>query len=106
VIIDETVEIGTIILYDNDEIPNFLSKLNNEDNYAVNILFVPEFFLSTSIDLPKLSISKPILINRLSSATTLSKFIDERLDIMIDYYFTDDTILQKTMDGPGLILYY
>jgi hypothetical protein len=40
-------------------------------------------------------LSKPFLINRNSSATTITKFILERLDFMVDYYYLDDTIIQK-----------
>jgi hypothetical protein len=45
-----------------------------------------------------MSLSNPILINRNSSATNINKFILERLDYMVDYYYLDDTIIQKESD--------
>jgi hypothetical protein len=42
-----------------------------------------------------MSLSRNLVINRNSSATTINKFILERLDFMVDYYYLDDTIIQK-----------
>ena len=46
-------------------------------------------------------VAKPFLINRFSSATTLSIFIIKRLNYMVDYYYLDDTIIQECKDGSG-----
>jgi hypothetical protein len=35
---------------------------------------------------PQMILSKPFLINKFSSSTTITKFIIERLDNMIEYY--------------------
>ena len=59
-------------------------------------------------DSPVITLSKPILITRNSNPRTISKFIKERIDLMIDSYFLDDEILQNlgSDDGPGVLLKY
>jgi hypothetical protein len=42
-----------------------------------------------------MSLSNTLLINRNSSTTTITKFILERLALMVDYYYLGDTIIQK-----------
>jgi hypothetical protein len=59
-------------------------------------------------DPPQMLLSKPFLINRNSSAITITKFINERLDYMVDYYYLDDGIIQelRNQDGPVVLLNY
>lgn len=53
-------------------------------------------------------LTKPFIINKDSSALILTKFFYEQLDLMVDCYYLDDTILQdmKERIGPFLILNY
>lgn len=51
-------------------------------------------------------LSKPFLINRLSSPTIIFMFINQRVSIMADYYYLDDTIMQETIFGPVVIIKY
>jgi len=76
------------------ETSDFLNKLEDNESYIVEIGFIPNITL-WDLDAPQMLLSKPLLINRNSSATTINKFILERLDYMVDYYYLDDTIIQK-----------
>jgi hypothetical protein len=51
-------------------------------------------------------ISKPILINKMSSPTTISKFLDERLNLMVDCYYLDDTIIQDMKNNAGPVILF
>lgn len=50
-------------------------------------------------------LSKPFLINKYSSAETITKFIYERLEIMVDYYYLDDTVIEDTKNGAGPVVW-
>ena len=86
------------------ETTDFLNKLEDNESYIAEIGFIPCFTL-WDLDAPQMSLSNPVLINRNSSPTTINKFILERLDYMVDYYYLDDTILQKDF-GCGVSLTY
>lgn len=75
------------------ETTDFINKLEDNESYVVDIGFIPNITLWDP-DAPLMSLSKLILINRNSSSTTITKFILERLDFMVDYYYLDDTIIQ------------
>lgn len=77
-----------------DEIYNFLITLGNFDNYVCCIEFIPNIS-SWSGEEPQMILSKPFVINKFSSSDTLTKFINERLLIMVDCYCLDDTIFQE-----------
>jgi hypothetical protein len=53
-----------------------------------------------------MSLSNCILINRDSSPTTITKFILERLEYMVDYFYLDDTIIQKESGCAVSLTYY
>jgi len=86
-----------------NEISDFLNELDINDNYIATIEFIPEIS-EYNIDAPQLFLSKPILVNKFSSSTTLYKFIFERLNLMVDYYYLDDTIIQQCKNGVGPIV--
>jgi hypothetical protein len=67
--------------------------------------FVPIDF---KMDSPKIILSKPFLINKNSSPTTIMKFINERIDLMIDILYLDDYVLYAKDDliGPIINLRY
>jgi len=72
--------------------------------FLLEIGFIPNITL-WDIDAPQMLLSKPILINKNSSSTTINKFIWERLDNMVDTYYLDDTILQKEYECGVLLTY-
>jgi hypothetical protein len=107
VYIDSEIKHDRFHLIKINEVSDFLSKLDINDNYIATIEFIPELS-DYNIDAPQLILSKPFLINRFSSPTTLSIFIIKRLNYMVDYYYLDDTIIQECKDGtgPGIIINY
>jgi hypothetical protein len=97
-----------LYLFNTDEISDFLNKLDIDDNYIATIEFIPEIS-DYNTEAPRLFLSKPFLLNSLSSPATISKFIFERLNYMADYYYLDDNIIQQCKHGVGpvvLINYY
>jgi hypothetical protein len=90
----------SLYFWDDNEIFNFLNSLNNEDNYIVYMQFVPS---DEDMDAPNIVLSKPFFINRYSSSTTIRKFINGRLNLMIDKYYLDDIVIQPDVVGLWLI---
>jgi hypothetical protein len=76
------------------ETKEFLNKLEDNETYILDISFIPNIEL-LDLDAPEMLLSNTLLINQNSSTTTITKFILERLDFMVDYYYLDDTIIQK-----------
>jgi hypothetical protein len=56
------------------------------------------------IDAPYLILSKPFLVNKHSSTTTIEKFIDESLVLMVDKFYPDDNIIQPSNNKIGPIV--
>jgi hypothetical protein len=77
------------------DITNFLDNLNETDNYWANLTFHPDILGYNIDDGIKLFISDPILINKDSSPLLLTQFIMNRLNIMIDLYYLDDSIINS-----------
>jgi hypothetical protein len=98
-----TEKTDRFFLFDINEISDFLNKLDIDDNYIATIEFIPEISKHKE-DAPQMILSKPFLLNRLSSKTTLSKFIFERLNYMVDYYYLDDSIIQELENGIGPVI--
>jgi hypothetical protein len=84
---------------------NYLNKLEDNENYILDIGFIPDIAL-WDLDAPVMLLSKTLLINRNSSSTTITKFILERLDFMVDYYYLDDTIIQKESNCAISLTYW
>jgi hypothetical protein len=80
-----------------EETNDFLRELEDNESYLVELGFIPNISF-WDIDAPQMLLSKPILINKNSSSTTITKFILERLDDMVDTFYLDDAILQKEFD--------
>lgn len=78
-----------------EHISDFLKSLKDNENYIIELEFIPNYY---DWDIPRMVLSKPFLINKHSSSTTISKFINERLNIMIDTFYLDDSILYKEAD--------
>jgi hypothetical protein len=92
-----------LYLWNYEEIESFLKSLNIDDNYIVEMEFMPS---DEDMDAPQLILSKPFLINRHSSVTTILKFINERLDKMVDVFYLDDIVIQPEIIGPIVKLTY
>jgi hypothetical protein len=105
VIVSDTVNKEFISVYDMEDLTNFLANQDIEDNYVVNIVFIQDI-VYCSINMPQLLLSRPFLVNRSSSPTLLNKFIDERLQLMIDLYYLDDSILNNEEFDPAKIFNY
>jgi hypothetical protein len=71
ILFDSNVETERFHLFKVNETTDFLKKLDIDENYFVNIEFIPDI-LSYSADFPKMLLSKPFLIN------VLVKFIKDR----------------------------
>jgi hypothetical protein len=56
------------------------------------------------IDAPYLILFKPFLVNEHSSSTTIKKFINESLDLMVDKFYLDDNIIQPYNNQFGPIV--
>jgi hypothetical protein len=80
------------------DIMDFLKILNDDDNYWVSLSFYPTITGYSIDDGMQLFLSDPILINKDSSAITLTQFIMDRLQLMIDFYYLDDSIINNN-DG-------
>ena len=107
VVIDEDIQTEYLDSWKIDDIEQFLDKLDENSNYIADIEFYPSLVESHMINIPRLLISDSIIINSLSSETTIAKFINERLEIMIDLYYLDDSILQHDInDGPVIVITY
>src|SRR5580692_6007289 len=90
-----------------NEITDFLYKLDFNDNYIVTMEFIQEkrYF---EIDEPLILLSKPFMINRFNFPKTISNFIYERLEHMMDFYYFDDSVRLecKYREGPIIQLKY
>ena len=99
----------TDIFYFNDslEIHQFLERLEKDKVYVLSLEFILTL-LTYDDDSPIITLSKPILITKNSNPRTISKFIKERIDLMIDSYFLDDERIQNlgSHDGPCVLLKY
>lgn len=56
------------------------------------LFFYPDISAYKNEEGIKMNISEPILITKDSSPILLSKFIMNRLNLMIDFYYIDDSI--------------
>jgi hypothetical protein len=92
-----------INLFTSTEISKFLNSLDINDNYVATIEFTPEF-PHYGLDLPRMLLSKPIMINRFSSPTTIAMFIHDRLNLMVDCFYLDDEIIQLNEYGPYVFI--
>lgn len=77
------------------DITIFLDNLNENDNYWLSLSFYPNIEAYKNDEGIKMYICDPILINRDSSPILLSKFIMNRLNLMIDLYYLDDSIFDS-----------
>jgi hypothetical protein len=86
------------ILYLNDlksDLNDFISNLDENNDFWLSFCFYPDLAIYNIDNGMRLYICDPILVNRDSDPLLLSKFITNRLDIMIDFYYLDDSIFDS-----------
>lgn len=87
------------------ELKDFINNLDDEINYVVAIEYLPEYSELIS-EPPRLFITKPVLINKYSSPTLISKFIDERLKFMIEYFNMNTNFLEISQNNSAVLFRY
>ena len=106
IVIDSNYYLKHLNEFNDNEIFDFLDNLSYDDNYIVSLEYILDISKYTD-EGPNLILSKPFLINRYSSQTTITKFINERIELMIDLYYLDDSIFYETNKiGPKISLSY
>lgn len=87
------------------ELTDFINNLEDNANYVISIEYLPEFSELIS-EQPRLFLSKPILINKHSSPTLISQFIDEKLKFMIKYFNMNTNFLEISQNNSRILLIY
>lgn len=90
-------EKGSIFFLKNltSDITIFLDNLSETDNYCLSLYYYPGLEYYCMEEGMKINISEPILINKGSCPILLSNFIMSRLNLMIDFYYLDDSIINS-----------
>jgi hypothetical protein len=107
--IDSTLNSTIFYSCNIEETSNLIKNLEDDVNYVVNIEFVMDISLIDSdLNIPRMHLSQPFVINKYSSSTTVTMFINRQLDLMIDYYYLDDLILLEMQEklGPVVFVHY
>jgi hypothetical protein len=84
------------------EVRHFLNTLELDTIYVVTFEFIPSMIMHDEHG-PSLLLGKPIIITKNSNHYTISNYLKERIDIMIDTYYLDDSILQA--DSTVIVKY-
>jgi hypothetical protein len=100
---DSEIQTQALSLLNVNEISEFLDDLDAKENYIASFEFIPDICCHQE-EGPLMFLSKPILMNKFSSPEILTKFIHERLELMVDYYYLDDSIIQTFESGNEAIL--
>jgi len=109
IIIDFNVKKELLHLHNVDETTKFINNLDRDSNYIATIEYINDLSIyhldvyNNNTNTPRMILSDPFLINKFSSTTLLTKFMNERLELMIDYYYLDDSVLQ---DSTIILLTY
>jgi len=109
IIIDFNVKKELLYLHNVDETTKFINNLDRDSNYIATIEYINDLSIyhldvyNNNNNTPRMILSDPFLINKFSSTTLLTKFMNERLELMIDYYYLDDSVLQ---DSTIILLTY
>ena len=105
--ISNNSQVESLIYYDNLEIQIFLSKLEIDQAYVVTFEYVMSLLMYDS-DGPYINLGKPILITKNSNAKIISDYIKERINLIIDTFYLDDSILNhnNNPDGPVVLMNY
>lgn len=107
--IDSTLNSTIFYSCNIEETSNLIKNLEDDVNYVVNIEFVMDISLIDSdLNIPRMHLSQPFVINKYNSSTTVTMFINRQLDLMIDYYYLDNLILLEMQEklGPVVVVHY
>jgi hypothetical protein len=86
------------VLFLNDlksDLNDFIDGLDEDSDYWISLSFFPTMTGYGLDDGMQLYIADPILINKDSSSILLTQFIENRLQLMIDFYYLDDSIFDN-----------
>jgi hypothetical protein len=84
------------------EVRHFLNTLESNTFYVITFEFIPSMIMRDEHG-PFLLLDKPIIITKNSNHYMISKYLRERIEIMIDTYYLDDSILQA--DASVIVKY-
>jgi hypothetical protein len=92
-----------------DKLDEDFKTIIGEENqaYVVTFEFVTSLMMYNE-DGPIISLGKPILISKNSNAQIISNYLKSRINLTIDTYYLDDSILDSNNnpDGPSVIVNY
>jgi hypothetical protein len=99
--------VDVLHFYDSLDLRIFLNRLKIDKAYVVTFEFVTSLMVYNE-ETPVLSLSKPILITKNSNPKIISDYLKERIDLAIDIYYLDDSILDSHNNpvGPGIVVNY
>ena len=102
IIVDPNVNKELLYSITTGETSKLLNNLDSDSNYIGAIEFINDLSIYFSdvdngnSNTPKMILSNPFLFNKFSSPSLLTKFMNERLEMMIDYYYLDDSVLEDS----------
>lgn len=96
---------SSLFFYDSIEIKQFLQTLDMDCSYVVTFKFVISW-LSYEEDSPTINLGKPILITKNSNPQIIAKFLRDRVNLAIDCYYLDDSMILDNKEGPAIIINY
>jgi len=109
IIVDPNVNKELLYSITTGKTSKLLNNLDSDSNYIEAIEYINDLSIYYSdvnngnSNTPKMILSNPFLFNKFSSPNLLTKFMNERLEMMIDYYYLDDSVLE---DSSILLLTY
>lgn len=87
------------------EVTRFLKTLETGKAYVVSLEFIPSW-LDGDDDEPVITLSKPILITKNSSARLISNFIKNKINQTCNNFYLDEDLLKSDNNGPGVLVKY
>lgn len=109
IIVDPNVNKELLYSITIGETSKLLNNLDSDSNYIGAIEYINDLSIyhldvnNGNSNTPKMILSNPFLFNKFSSTSLLTKFMNERLEMMIDYFYLDDSVLE---DSSIILLTY
>lgn len=107
--ISNNSELKILNHYDHLDIKHWLNSLEIDKAYVVTFEFIISLMMYDE-DGPSINLGKPILITKNSNPLIISNYLNERINIMIDTFYLDDSILicngENNPDGTAVIANY
>jgi ADP-glucose pyrophosphorylase len=89
--------------YDKLEIKQFLNSLEIYQAYVLTFEFVISVMIYDE-DGPSITLGKPIIITKNSNPEIISNYFKERINISIDTFYLDDSILDSNNNPDGQLV--